>query len=303
MRTERTMNRVGAVFALAVIVTVTTLSARAGWTPAELPGVLVWLDASDTGTLWADTNGTVVATNKVARWDDKSGNGNHMLQASSGAQPTTGTNRLLNGLNVLNFDGADDTMQETANAFGAVISNTFVFLVVEHDRAMGTAEGILELNASPAWRYATYSYDTDGMLVWAVNGYDNYGGVWRQIRHYTNSVPGAIDYQGRPILYGLYDCPGENVNEWWVDAVLAKSLPPPGATATSSGIKLAYGNEFDGAFAEVVILSGTVSNEIRLKMEGYLAWKWGMVGRLPGDHPYKLYEAGRPPAGTQLFGR
>jgi hypothetical protein len=25
----------------------------------------------------------------------------------------------------------------------------------------------------------------------------------------------------------------------------------------------------------------------RQKLEGYLAWKWGMVPNLPVDHPYK----------------
>lgn len=50
--------------------------------PAELPGLLLWLDASDV------RNGTNPADGgRVGRWHDKSGNGQDMLQASAGDQP------------------------------------------------------------------------------------------------------------------------------------------------------------------------------------------------------------------------
>ena len=38
---------------------------------------------------------------------------------------------------------------------------------------------------------------------------------------------------------------------------------------------------------EVVIFEGDNEDD-RLKAEGYLAWKWGLVDFLPGGHPYKL---------------
>jgi len=30
-----------------------------------------------------------------------------------------------------------------------------------------------------------------------------------------------------------------------------------------------------------------ISLETRQKIDGYQAWKWGLVDRLPADHPYK----------------
>ncbi len=42
-----------------------------------------------------------------------------------------------------------------------------------------------------------------------------------------------------------------------------------------------------GAFAEIVFLTGTTNDIDRQKMEGYLAWKWGLQGQLPAGHPYK----------------
>ena len=42
----------------------------------------------------------------------------------------------------------------------------------------------------------------------------------------------------------------------------------------------------DGAFAEVLIVED-VTTATRQKLEGYLAWKWGLEANLPIGHPYK----------------
>lgn len=48
----------------------------------------------------------------------------------------------------------------------------------------------------------------------------------------------------------------------------------------------ANNNFMKGAFAEAVIIPDN-STEIRQKAEGYLAWKWGLQGKLPPGHPYE----------------
>ena len=50
--------------------------------------------------------------------------------------------------------------------------------------------------------------------------------------------------------------------------------------------------ELAGKFAEffsVAAPPGTGGTDISTleKAEGYLAWKWGLEGNLPSDHPYK----------------
>lgn len=47
-----------------------------------------WYDANDLSTLWQDVSGTIpaVVNAKVARVSDRSGNGNHVIQATAGAQ-------------------------------------------------------------------------------------------------------------------------------------------------------------------------------------------------------------------------
>ena len=57
-------------------------------------------------------------------------------------------------------------------------------------------------------------------------------------------------------------------------------------------------NYWDGPIAEIVIVASELSTEDRQKTEGYLAWKWGLEGDLPVDHPYK----NSPPILSTIFG-
>lgn len=45
---------------------------------------------------------------------------------------------------------------------------------------------------------------------------------------------------------------------------------------------------WDGQIGEIIIISGDLSADDRRRMEGYLAWKWALEGKLPANHPYKL---------------
>jgi hypothetical protein len=47
-------------------------------------------------------------------------------------------------------------------------------------------------------------------------------------------------------------------------------------------------NFFQGDIGELIIIHGDTSTTTRQFIEGYLAWKWGLVASLPADHPYKL---------------
>lgn len=76
----------------------------------------MWFDPSNMSTLFQDTAGTVPVTadgQSVARINDLSGNGNHLIQATAAARPLFKTS---GGLNWLLFDGVDDAMQVSAPA-------------------------------------------------------------------------------------------------------------------------------------------------------------------------------------------
>jgi hypothetical protein len=42
----------------------------------------------------------------------------------------------------------------------------------------------------------------------------------------------------------------------------------------------------NGYYGEVMYFNVQLSDANRQKIEGYLAWKWGLQASLPGGHPY-----------------
>ena len=82
------------------------------YSPAELfqsDEAGIWYDYQDFSSMWQDSAGTVPAAvnQPVGRVDDKSGNGNHAVQATASARPilrNDGTNYYLE------FDGVDDRL-------------------------------------------------------------------------------------------------------------------------------------------------------------------------------------------------
>jgi hypothetical protein len=82
--------------------------------PTSITGLQLWLDASDSGTLYNATSGgsLVAADGSVARWEDKSGNARHATQSTAGNRPVRKT-AIQNGLDVLRFDGTDDFLDST----------------------------------------------------------------------------------------------------------------------------------------------------------------------------------------------
>lgn len=47
------------------------------------------------------------------------------------------------------------------------------------------------------------------------------------------------------------------------------------------------GRDFEGKIKEIIYLETVPSEADQLRVEGYLAWKWGTKHGLPGSHPYK----------------
>ena len=95
----------------------------ASWSPADLfaaSEVGVWYDPSDFSTMYQDSAGTIPVTavgQVVGRINDKSGNGFHATQATTGNKPYL--RQDANGMYNLQFDGLDDFMTTAAIDFSA----------------------------------------------------------------------------------------------------------------------------------------------------------------------------------------
>jgi len=110
------------------------------FSPASFSDLVVWNDGADPATiLEADTPGF------VSTWQDKSGNANDFVQATSSDQPTTGV-ATINGLNALGFDGDDDFLAVTSLALPASITFFLVMNVtasLTFDSVMGYTDPLV----------------------------------------------------------------------------------------------------------------------------------------------------------------
>jgi len=78
--------------------------------PTDIAGLTLWLDASDSTTLFQNSDGTTPAiadSDPIGYWGDKSRNGSHAIQTVSGNRPLLRT-AVKNGKNVLRFTGVSD---------------------------------------------------------------------------------------------------------------------------------------------------------------------------------------------------
>jgi len=95
-----------------------------------------WYDPSDLSTLFQDSAGTTPVTasgQPVGKMLDKSGNGNHAVQATASKRPTYTTG---GGLSWLAFDGVDDAM-EIQNAAFSFTGDQSVWVAAKHDTGTG----------------------------------------------------------------------------------------------------------------------------------------------------------------------
>jgi len=153
------MNRRTAISALALaaapaIAGPAGLRLPGGFDPRQIPGLKLWLDASQIAGL---NDGDAVGT-----WSDLSGNGNDATQATASNKPTFQTNEL-NGLPSIQFDGVDDFLSNSPSLLS--VSKFLVGVVYYHSgQHSAISEGKLsQYNDDIIAGAAQTSAGTDGM--------------------------------------------------------------------------------------------------------------------------------------------
>jgi len=260
---------------------------RTAWTPAQLPSLALWLDAADASTI--TLNGS-----NVSQWNDKSGNGKNAIQPAGANQPTYS----LTGLNnkpALYF-GANKYLYFSGRAidFGADRRTTIAVVV-----STSTAGGMVLSQAggiASGWSPGNFVYyfaaTTGGVQTGNFFGRVQYGGGW------VNGNINAVD--GQPHIHvfldgGLTTTPKEP----YVDGTLSTkntfayadysnranqlyTMIGGGIANSGDGVK-----DLNGYIPEIICFNSAISTDDRQKLEGYLAWKWGLAANLPAGHPYK----------------
>ncbi len=233
--------------------------AAAAWTPLNISGCVVWLDPSQTSTLWADTAGTTPATSGVSRIDNLGSYGGYFQQTGATSKPTTGT-RTINSLNVLDFDGSNDSM--TMASLADQLTGDHTIHVINQADSYGSNVRILDFNCPGQFKL---QLGTSGTALSA--------------SHTTGYSFSTLTRAGdtNPHLTGQYKN-GSNVYafEDGVDAA------PASADTTGSG-QCTWGsdeyglNRFDGVMGEVTMYNRSLTPTERAALETYYYSKWGFL--------------------------
>jgi len=211
---------------------------QAAFSPLDLSPVL-WLDASDTSTI-TESGGA------VSQWDDKSGNGNDVTQATASAQPTTGST-TINGLNVLALDGADFMTSASLSFTGLTMCAVFqhssenFYLLGTGTSNVYAGRGADGSSAAPVDNMGSMTLRFNGAAFSGTTSNDVYDTMAASTKVVTLSVDGSFTQQIRPYGY-----------------------------TSSTGMPV-------GAIAEVIIVDGTLTAGEIADTETYLANKWGIT--------------------------
>ena len=258
-----------AAVAMGALALATSASAAPIWTPAEITTAL-WLDAGDASTI-TETGGA------ISQWDDKSGNARNATAGAGFAPDYVPAEQ--NGLNVIRFNGTSQYFNlGTGLDWMAADADHVAFIVLKNDNYMniyGAANG----SAGDASLHIGFRNNTSYRL-------NRWGNDWYPAIT-ANYNAGAYN-----ILRFGWDEGGEKFV--YANAKLeatSGSHIATGLSAMAGGGRIANvvgQGLLDADLCEFVILDTAAPTQDTVdKMEGYLAWKWGLQGNLPSDHPYK----------------
>lgn len=143
--------------------------------PLSLSGLAAWYDASDATTMFdAVSGGSQVAANgTVARWQDKSGNANHLTQSVLNNRPLRKTNSI-GTKDTVELDGTDDYLSLTTPLSSAAYT-AFVVAKKVPDFSFPNSYGLFLLFANSAATFPVLmgdSFDVGGMYSarWSTSG-------------------------------------------------------------------------------------------------------------------------------------
>ena len=239
------------------------------WTPASMPAVGLWVDASDAATLTVSGPG-------ITAWADKSGNGR-----SATATVPLAFGADLNGLPTIRVDNPAGLVFggfSAGNPFSGSAPKT-----IFHVGANATANTFLfglgiDASSNGAGQRFQITLDQEERFV---RIQVNNGTYISSLAAGTGAFLAAAATEGTNLLGTTSYLAGQQEISTATRAL---------ATSTGAAIGISAGGVAvpGGAdHAEILAFPTVLSEQDRQRVEGYLAHKWGLTGDLPANHPFK----------------
>jgi hypothetical protein len=252
--------------------------------PTSIPGCQLWLDAADRSTI-------TLSGSDVTQWVDKASS---LVFEASATRPTLAP-RTYNNFLPIQFNGNSFLLN---SSLSYNLNNRSGFMVVG-ETTLGDNDGFLSFaisgtdwNSTTAMVYSSGNKPLANQVFSPTQGFQA-GGFALQVNGST-ATP-----------FGLYnDTFGSGSAFLYSNGTQAATTTNGTTFGNSTGLRLgartisgSVANYLRGVIAEVVLYNRVVTTSERQQIEGYLAWKWGLQGSLPSNHPFKTY---RPLAATPI---
>ena len=232
------------------------------FSPLSIADCVAWFDASDSTTITQDES-----TN-VSQWNNKTGSGlNAVVNTAQERSPPT-----YNGSGAIKYVSLAD--------YQALVIPSFPY--------------------NTAWSVFSCMCNVSLGARWYISPYDNRNLVLMGMAQGANKIfpelvsDGTGDITGSHIEYtSAENTNGEGSYVYYRDGSLQSSnyttySASAGTVNMGIGANGSQQYEAGGTYYpfEILIYNHYLSEIERQKVEGYLAWKWGLQASLPAGHPY-----------------
>ena len=231
-----------------------------GFTPPDILGCQLWLDAADPATI-------VQPTTYLTQWKDKSGFGNHA--STSGTSYVWGPNG--NGLTFITGGDYPGLTGSISN-----ISSKVTFFVVY------SFTGDYSSHAWTSLRFSGPSYD----LYIGIRGVGSSSGNAGGASAIATNILGIGSTDGI-VITGSSNGPEYNQT--------ANQLYTPFSSAPTSYSVCAGGDSnFSGNVSEVIVYDSFLPPAQKQQVTAYLAWKWKLISNITAGQPARYLPAYSP---------
>lgn len=239
------------------------LPSRRLWTPERLGGaVCAWYDAADGSRI-------ALSGSNVTNWWDRSRAAQHI---SATGTPTWARN-VQNGQGAVTFSGT-----------GQYFSSASMVVPASLDFACYAA---MSPQASGGTYRCLYDNATNTPMVWN----DTTSKIEANTSTASTGISSTATCANAWNVYAMIERSlGTNLQEVRFNGASAGTRATNNLTAGTRTITMfnrAGGNPWYGTVGELVFVNRFIGDDGISKMEGYLAWKWGLQASLAVGHPYR----------------
>lgn len=233
--------------------------------PTTVSGLALWLDTADSGTI------TLNGTGRVTSWSDKSGNGCNATAGGSSLPSFSPMGGIL-------FNGTNNYFQTNLR----VNSTTHTLIAIHKPNSVAKNTALFRFQASSVLsNYFVFPFQSS-----QPRGYINSGGsgiLFNNSPLVDNSVPGVPN-----LIIADISPVGQQV---YLNGTIQSSASSPIVSFTSDQLSIGsfYSGStefYEGTLYELIVYNQYFEQAERQLLEGYLAWKWDIVNKLPSSHPY-----------------